>query len=404
MKGPVALLISSPNDGGVFALYNGNVYKLDHKSTTGLCVTETHIVQCEQPASLLAIGLSSMTPAVTVNNIEDIHDVLVHKESLFLAGTYENEIVQVSLTDGAEVQRWVFPGEHDSLHVNCIARHGEDIYFCAFGDFAETRGYKGNSLGAGFIQNLITGVRLVDGLSQPHSIIFTLETVLLANSEKKEIVEYDMKGQEVRKKQLGGYTRGMCIYANRLYVGLSCSRNIQETGVSTATILELDVATWEEQSRVELPVREIFSIQAISDEAHLMRIILAYAHKSPVNENPDMEVKDILMAASGIVFPKIFSDVERLRSELTNSHIQVENIRKELAILTAELSASVADNMLYQAELERKKKSVTVLQATCNERERELNMIYSSLSWKITRPIRRLLSFFQKTSNARKVA
>lgn len=55
MSEPVALIISSPNEGGVFAVYGELVYVLDDKSTTGLCITETHVIQCEQPDTLVAI-------------------------------------------------------------------------------------------------------------------------------------------------------------------------------------------------------------------------------------------------------------------------------------------------------------------------------------------------------------
>lgn len=157
MSEPVALIISSPNEGGVFAVYGELVYVLDDKSTTGLCITETHVIQCEQPDTLVAIEFNRASSPLFVNGIHDIHDVLVQNGSLILAGTYGNEIIQMNLNDGLITRRWTFPGERDSLHVNCVACWQENVYFCAFGDFQTHRGYKGNSLGAGFVENLHSG-------------------------------------------------------------------------------------------------------------------------------------------------------------------------------------------------------------------------------------------------------
>src|SRR5207253_6227735 len=134
---------------------------------------------------------------------------------------------------------------------------------CAFGDFTTHRQYKGQTAQAGFVQDLHTGKRLIEGLSQPHSLIAFGDNLLLANSETRELHEYDISGSLLRSKTLDGYTRGICIQGSTLYIGLSRSRNIDSSAIVNANLVALDAQSWQETGRIELPVSEIYTVLAV---------------------------------------------------------------------------------------------------------------------------------------------
>ncbi|AWY43344.1 glycosyltransferase [Pseudomonas putida] len=266
------LFISSPNKGGLFLVDENKVYKLDDFSTTGLSRSAEYLVRGSQPASLFVYGEQTLEITESNFSFHDIHDALVVGEHVYLVATTGNEIIKLSM-NGVEEQRWVFPGEVDSLHINCLAVWGGAVVFSAFGAFSEHRGYKGNTKGAGYVQDLNTGNHLVVGLSQPHSLTTFGENLLIANSEQKELCEYSPSGELLRSKSLGGYTRGVCVSDKYIYVGLSKSRNINASGVETATLVCLDIESWHELGRIQIPSDEIYSVELIADKPELLSFV-----------------------------------------------------------------------------------------------------------------------------------
>lgn len=267
-----SLLVSSPNEGGLFLVNENKVHKLDGTSATGLGRASKHFVRGLQPATLLIHGEQTLEVTESTVKFHDIHDVLIVDTHIYIVATTGNEIVKLNL-DGGEEQRWVFPGENDSLHINCLAVWGGAVVFSAFGKFAEHRGYKGHTRNSGYVQDLNTGKHLITGLSQPHSLTAFGENLLIANSEEQGLCEYSPAGELLRSKALGGYARGICVSEKYIYVGLSKSRNISTNGVETATLLCLDVESWEELDRVQVPSAEIYSVELISDQAELLNLV-----------------------------------------------------------------------------------------------------------------------------------
>ncbi len=270
------LLISSPNGGGLFFVSDGKVFRLDSLDTTGLSADGVRVLRGIQPDKLFIYknGVKEITQRSVA--FHDIHDVFSDGEFIYLVGTSGNEIIKLNTT-GEELQRWVWPGEKDALHINCLGKWNGRIVFSAFGKFKEHRGYKGKSKKSGFVQDLHTGDRLIDGLSQPHSLVPIGSNLLLANSENQEICEYDPTGNLIRTLVLDGYTRGICIVGNVIYVGLSCSRNIDITGVSTATVVAIDLYTWQELGRIHIPANEIYAIQTLSAGKDVVDVLATIA-------------------------------------------------------------------------------------------------------------------------------
>ncbi|MGM3172801.1 DUF4915 domain-containing protein [Dickeya lacustris] len=272
------ILVSCPNGGGLFLLDQGSYYKLDATNTTGIFFTNGVLLRAIQPASLAFCGQQAIEVDKSIV-FDDVHDVMAIHQHYYLVGTTNNEVIKFS-PDGTELQRWVFPGENDAMHLNCLGTWGERIVFSAFGDFHHTREYKGQSVGAGFVQDLYTGERLIEGLSQPHSLLQMGDNLLVASSEDREIREYSPSGELVRSYRFDGYPRGIALLNGVIYVGLSRSRNIDDQGVNSARLVALDCHSFHELGAIDLPVREIYSVVAIDDPMQLVRAVAACASRT----------------------------------------------------------------------------------------------------------------------------
>lgn len=266
------LLVSCPNDGGLFLVHGGKANRLDSAGCTGLDVSGASVLLGLQPAGLSLTGHRNWSLTGDAKLVDDVHDVLFDGELCYVVGTTGNEVVCFNEA-GIETQRWTFSEQPDSWHLNCLARWKDTIVFSAFGMSETTRGYKGNTQGAGFVQDLFSGQKYIEGLSQPHSLVPYGNNLLLANSETKEIREYSSDGKLVRAAVLDGYTRGICVVGELLYVGLSCSRNIDEAHLSSATVVALDVTTWVEEGRISLDALEIYSIVSVLDTEVLLNAL-----------------------------------------------------------------------------------------------------------------------------------
>ncbi|WP_028578103.1 glycosyltransferase [Desulfomicrobium escambiense] len=266
------LLISCPNGGGFFLLHGGKLRKIDSLHCTGLDVVGASVLRGLQPRAVALSGDNTWEVASEQVLFDDIHDVLLAGESCYIVGTMGNEVIRLD-SQGREIQRWTFSESDDSWHINCLAQWHGTVVYSAFGEFASTRGYKMATEGAGFVRELTGGRTLIEGLSQPHSLVPDGERLLLANSEQKEIREYDSEMRLLRRVVLSGYTRGICVGQDLLYVGLSCSRNIEDSGLNSATVVALDRSTWEERGRIELPVREIYGIKQVADTDTLVHAL-----------------------------------------------------------------------------------------------------------------------------------
>lgn len=254
------LLISAPNhNGGLFFISERKFVRIDTLGTCGILFEKGKLVRGVQPDKAVIYATQQDEQNKEISNLQDIHDIFYLSGSYYIVCTMTNEIIQAD-SNLNEVRRWRFPGEADSMHINCVGIWNERIIFSAFGDFHLHRGYKEDSTRKGFVRDLLTGETLISGLSQPHSLAQHGNNLILANSQQHEIAEYLPNGELLRMKKMPGYTRGLAIIDNILYVGLSKSRNSQENTQSTASLVAVDLANFEILESIEAPCDEIYSI------------------------------------------------------------------------------------------------------------------------------------------------
>lgn len=371
------LMISSPNGGGLLFIHHGQVFRLDDLNTTGIDLRGREFLRGFQPEGLVYYQ-GNQTSECSGTSIHDIHDVMITDSSLYVVGTSANEVVQLD-KNAAIVRGWTLSGDIDAKHINCFARWNERLVFSVFGDFTGHRQYKGLTAQAGFVQDLQTGERLIEALSQPHSLVPFGDHLLLANSELKEVREYDGDAKLLRTKTLDGYTRGICIQGKVLYVGLSRSRNIDSGSIENANLVALDLDSWEELGRIELPIAEIYSVLAVDDIDVLPPLLAGISQRSAVdyrhaiNErdqqilwllstNEQLKLEQVAAAESGDVLP--------LTQALEDKTQQLEAARRVLAERDGQLS-------IIQPQLELTR---TLLADVTQAKEDQLEALRTSLA------------------------
>lgn len=322
------LLISSPNGGGLFYCVGDTPLKLDSHNTTGMFVSRNGVGRGFQPKTLHIYGHEITSLNGVRNNFDDIHDICLDGDGVYVVGTSGNEIVKFDLK-GVECSRWTFPGERDSWHINCLCLWNDEVFFSAFGDFRHHREYKGASASAGFVQNLETGNRIISGLSQPHSLVPSGENLLLANSESMELREYGRDGQLLRAIKLGGYVRGIAEDNGIVYVGLSKTRNVSDQLVARGTVVALDRNTWKLLARMEIPANEIYGLTFLKEGGESAKVLAR-----------------MFSGASTIYDEELAS----IATELQAQAIQLQGVQEKAAAVENRLSQTISD---FTAEIDR---------------------------------------------------
>ncbi|MBM5570016.1 MULTISPECIES: DUF4915 domain-containing protein [Deefgea] len=352
-----SLFVSCPNSGGLFYIHNGLVFQLDDINTTGFDIKNGCMFRGIQPDEIMSCGSVASIDWLSLEGVGDVHDVLFRDDYLYAVSTTDNSVTKYGRS-GEVVEKWQISGEPDSSHINCLGVFRDEVYFSAFGDFYCKREYKGNTKSAGYIQNLLSGERFITGLSQPHSIAECNGRLLVANSEMKELQEYDQYGVLIRSQTFQAYTRGICIDKDIIYLGLSCSRNIEENLLSSATLIALDKDSWSELGRICLPAKEIYDIKTLENNEFLPSVLAN------------------ICAGSSRYKMKLISDVN------SNANAQIQ-YREDLVV---ELNKKVdeLDELVFSS-----KNEVASLKVT-------IERLQNSTSWKVTAPMRYLSGFIKQ--------
>lgn len=266
-SGSPPLLISSVNGGGVFHIGgDGRLEAWSRVDTTGIATQPNGALllarQAEGRAELRRLHAGDVHRIELVDRSLDLHDLYAEGERLLVVATQINTVFEFDL-EFLETRHWSFPGEEDSQHLNSVCVHDGRIIASRFGQFARTRGYSGASRGTGEVFDVECGDVLLAGLSQPHSLTPCDDGLWLCDSETRRILLV-RDGVIVSERELDGYTRGMAVVGDDLFVGISASRNADSGGRQHAEIVRLDRRTFEERGRVQIPAKEVYDIVALA--------------------------------------------------------------------------------------------------------------------------------------------
>lgn len=274
-------------------LYDGRTIEiLDRTASTGLTTHGNTVarifwaphqehsntrIQVIEPSGLREIDLPGFT---------DPHDLLWTGQEYAAVSALDDCIFWVA-PDGSFVRRLQFGEGGDAWHLNCLLNVNGKLMATAFGRYCAPRGWHENrDEPAGMLFAVETGEDILTRLHCPHSPRLESEGLYVCCSMTSQVVLYDWRTLgPVRQVQLGGWTRGLAVTDDFVFVGESVNRN-QSSDTRGATVAVLDRDTLKLQSRFQLPFREVYDLLPIRD-ALGASVVRCLEREEPVNTVSD---------------------------------------------------------------------------------------------------------------------
>ncbi len=253
--------------GGLFAFDGQALQMIDRLSSTGLSVYGNRLARLlrttvDGPSSgeVLLYDAQGVSRYWRVDGLNDAHDILWCDAGIVAVSTGNNSIVWLS-SAGDISRSWKAAGEGDAWHLNSLLWHDGRLCAAAFGRHANHRDWtKSKDQGLGIVFDVETGKNLLTGLCCPHHPRYVDGSWIVGNSAKNELVQLDAAtGDCTRRVQLNGWTRGLAVCDDYLFVGESANRRDPQKNPQ-ASIAVIGRADWKILERIVVPCREIYDL------------------------------------------------------------------------------------------------------------------------------------------------
>jgi hypothetical protein len=254
--------------GGLFSFDGRSIERIDRLSSTGLSIAGDRLARLlrsrgdtDAPGEILIYDSQGVRGYHRVDGIADPHDILWDGEHFIVVSSFTNSVVWISPA-GEVVRRWHAPGNGDARHLNCLLIKDGRLLVCAFGRFTRHRQWTEDlSSPTGIVFDLETDENVLTGLSHPHQARLLDGAWVVCNSMTRELLRIDsMTRSIVDRLQLDGYTRGIGVSDELLFVGESANRGLNPGTEKTAQIAVICRKTWRLLDRLILPCREIYDL------------------------------------------------------------------------------------------------------------------------------------------------
>jgi hypothetical protein len=224
-----------------------------------------------------------------LDGLEDPHGLLWDGERFVVPCSEANEIVWLDF-DGHPVDRWRAPGVGDAWHVNGVHVRDGVLYASAFGMFADNAEMRRN-IGepTGVVFEVASQRVILSGLRCPHDPLFIDGEWSICESRANAILRVnEQSGERTRVADLGGWTRGVAVDSQHLYVGISAQRYGDQH--SRASLAVLDRATSSVVGRIALPCFEVHAVAVVPRTflAALRRGFRTNAHRTAVQDREEL--------------------------------------------------------------------------------------------------------------------
>jgi hypothetical protein len=158
----------------------------------------------------------------------NVHSLWVSGEVLYVVSTATDEVIELRMRGDEVLSESVFwrpdwKGRRaDIHHLNAIFGWRGDLLVSGFG---KKPGVHWGLTREGFIVNVTRGETIASGIYHPHSLVAVGEEIAYCESGKR-VVRVIERGQTQR---LPGYTRGLCLTGQKLFVGTSVGRRVSKS-------------------------------------------------------------------------------------------------------------------------------------------------------------------------------
>jgi acetolactate synthase-1/2/3 large subunit len=253
--------------GGLFEYDGERLERLDTLSTTGLALGGRRLArllwssgESGSVGELLLYDEVGVERYLRLDALREPHDLVWDGETFAAVSTLSNSVLWIS-AGGDVVRTWQGEGDGDSWHLNSLSIVEGKLVASAFGRFSRHREWSnGSAAGAGIVFDLESGEDLVHGLDCPHDPRLVDGLWHVCNSGRKELLAVDPSdGRVVRRLELEGWTRGLEVGDDVLYVGESANR-AEPSPEHLASVVLVDRRTWGVVGRVPLPCQEVFDV------------------------------------------------------------------------------------------------------------------------------------------------
>lgn len=257
--------------GGLFELSGGEFHRVDPLSSMGLFSTTEHLFrvlyvpgQDRSGAELLVYDARGVQRYSRLDNVSQIHDIAWDGQQLLAVATDTNEVLWLN-ADGSRDRSWSAGGGHDSWHLNNLLLENGRIFVSAFGQFENDRGWDAGASGHGLVMDLATRETVLTGLNYPHNPRLVNGRWIVCNSADCAVVEFENSRSAIaRRAQLRGWTRGVAIAGDYIFVGESVKRGAGRSfGGGSATVAVVDSKTFDVIGRYELPCDEVYDLALV---------------------------------------------------------------------------------------------------------------------------------------------
>ncbi|MGE5648028.1 MAG: DUF4915 domain-containing protein [Acidobacteriota bacterium] len=192
----------------------------------------------------------------------DAHHVAFDGTDYLVTSTSTNSIVRLS--PNGEIREWRADGKGDAWHLNGVFVRDGSVYACAFGRFSEDLGWKPHARnGTGVVFDIRTGEDVLRGLRCPHHPVWINGSWLVCNSAEHELLDMDEKGGVRRRLRLGGWTRGIAVYGDLVFAGISAPRHDANNLNTSASFAIVSLSSWELLDQVPVPSVEIGDLEVV---------------------------------------------------------------------------------------------------------------------------------------------
>jgi hypothetical protein len=354
----------------------------------GICRASGFVAICTQSVSPCIVLLHPTTLEVihthALSRVKDPHSIIFYDGYLYVVSTGTNEIYRLKAEDShlcGEELFWRYPGsscDTDEVHLNGITVSNNGLIATAFGPKVDG---KWGSNGCVFYP--VTAEVISEGLRQPHTPICSEDSLFFAESSKGTLHVYkrESEGKWIHSGHIltGGYPRGIALLNEKLFIGISSTRNVSKSQgimlgeqelISRAGIMCLDMPDLSPVSISDLSAftREIYDILPVESAIALDSFNGALLDRVREMQNSGERSVDQIGRLDAAL-NKASRDQQQLEAEKQ----QLEAEKLQLEVVKQELEAKQQKLM---TEMEKMRD--------------ELGVILRSRSWHLTAPMRLL--------------
>ena len=197
---------------------------LKGNGVTGMCFHKGQLVLLLQrmPSTLVFFDDDfKFSHYFELTGLKGVHSILSRGGFIYLSVTNQDRIVKVN-DENQQFDVWSNETLEDTIHLNSICIHNNELYASAFGKKANELW---SSAQSGYVFRVLDGKKVIDNIWHPHSSFSYDNQIFCCNSSKQQIISEE----GVYQADYPGYTRGLYIDDDLLICGASLGRLVSHS-------------------------------------------------------------------------------------------------------------------------------------------------------------------------------